>query len=74
MAKVLGYEPKLMRKCTCSECCAIVEYAPYEEVWMTYEDGRDIVYTGLSGISSVSHTQNHAIELYLEMGCIEEIK
>lgn len=40
MAKVLGYEPKLMRKCTCRECCAIVEYAPNEEVWLTYEDGR----------------------------------
>lgn len=36
-------------------------------------DGRDIVYTGLSGISSVSHTQNHAIEVFLEMGLIEEI-
>lgn len=40
MAKVIGYEPKVMRKCTCRECAAIVEYAPNEEVWELMENGQ----------------------------------
>lgn len=31
MAKVVGFDPDVMRKCTCPACAAIVEYAPNEE-------------------------------------------
>lgn len=35
--------------------------------------GGDIIFTCVAGNSVVSHTQNHAIEVFLGMGLIEEI-
>lgn len=40
MAKVIGFEPRVMKKCTCSDCAAIIEYAPNELVWKYWGDGR----------------------------------
>jgi hypothetical protein len=33
----------------------------------------DIVFTGVSGKSHISHTQNHAIEVFLSKGLIDPI-
>ena len=30
MAKIIGYDPKVLQRFTCSNCGAIVEYAPNE--------------------------------------------
>ena len=27
MAKVIGFDPKLMKQCTCRNCAAIIEYS-----------------------------------------------
>lgn len=32
MAKIIGYDEKILKKFTCSECGAIVQYAPNEVV------------------------------------------
>jgi hypothetical protein len=31
MAKVIGFDPKAYRKCTCYDCYAIIEYSVTEE-------------------------------------------
>lgn len=33
MAKIIGYESKLLRQVTCRECTAIIEYKPNEPVY-----------------------------------------
>lgn len=38
MAKVIGYDSQLNKKFTCSNCTAIVEYAPFED---RYTDRKD---------------------------------
>ena len=40
MAKVVGHEPKLMKRITCHDCTAIIEYKPNEVVQLYWEDGR----------------------------------
>ena len=30
MARVIGYNEKIFKKCTCHQCGAIIEYAPFE--------------------------------------------
>ena len=39
MAKVIGYDQKVMRQFTCRECGAIVEYAPNEVKGQYYPEG-----------------------------------
>lgn len=39
MAKVIGYDEKVFKRFTCRDCGAIVEYAPREVGWKTYDDG-----------------------------------
>jgi hypothetical protein len=36
-------------------------------------NGNDIVYIDSKGVEHISHTQNHAIDIWLEQGKIEEI-
>ena len=40
MAKVIGFEPRVMLMCTCDDCAAIVEYASNERKYLIWEDGR----------------------------------
>lgn len=40
MAKVIGFDQKVMKQFTCYECGAIVEYAPNEVTQKVGEDGR----------------------------------
>lgn len=40
MAKVIGYEPKLLKKCVCSNCTAIIEYTPNEAKPKFYDNGK----------------------------------
>lgn len=39
MAKVIGFDETKMKRFTCRDCCAIVEYAPNEATKKLYEDG-----------------------------------
>lgn len=46
MAKVIGFNPKLMKQCTCKKCAAIIEYSPHElkeHVERDYGGGCDVV-------------------------------
>jgi RNase P subunit RPR2 len=47
MAKVIGFEPKVMRKFTCRECAAIIEYAP-NEVMDTHRTDEGCTIRGLN--------------------------
>ena len=38
MAKVIGFDPKVMQQFTCRDCGAIVEYAPNESKWNNQTD------------------------------------
>lgn len=38
MAKVVGFDEKVMKRFTCSECGAIVEYAPTEDKFTNRTD------------------------------------
>ena len=38
MAKVIGFDEKLMKQFTCRECTAIVEYAPIEDKYTDRTD------------------------------------
>ena len=38
MAKVIGFDEKLMKQFTCRECAAIVEYAPDEDKYTDRTD------------------------------------
>ena len=43
MAKVIGYDPSVMKQFTCRHCGAIVEYAPHEDqVTNETDDGTKI--------------------------------
>lgn len=40
MAKVLGYDPQLLKQCKCRECTAIIEYGEREvEVYIERDYG-----------------------------------
>ena len=39
MAKVIGHEPKLVKRCTCQNCAAIIEYTRSEIKNRFYKDG-----------------------------------
>lgn len=45
MAKVIGFDPKLNKQFTCTDCGAIVEYAP-NEAKPQYSDGRKLTDEG----------------------------
>lgn len=48
MAKVIGFNPKLMKQCTCRKCAAIIEYSLTEVVELKefdYTGGYDLVKT-----------------------------
>ncbi len=48
MAKVIGFDPKLMKQCTCRNCAAIIEYSLTEvkkHIEHDYDDDSEIVYT-----------------------------
>lgn len=34
-------------------------------------NGHDIVFVDTKGVEHISHTQNHAIDVWLEKGCLE---
>jgi len=38
MAKVIGFEPKLLKRFVCQQCAAIVEYAPMDVVKSSRKD------------------------------------
>jgi endogenous inhibitor of DNA gyrase (YacG/DUF329 family) len=46
MAKVIGFDPKLMKQCKCRKCAAIVKYSEHEVqsyVEHDYGGGKDLV-------------------------------
>ena len=48
MAKVIGFDPKLMKQCTCRNCAAIIEYSLTEvkkHIHHDYGGGSEMVYT-----------------------------
>lgn len=47
MPKVVGFDPKLVKRCTCKSCSAIIEYTDNEVCrWVHYDygGGSDYVY------------------------------
>lgn len=38
MAKVIGFDPKVLRQFTCYECSAIVQYVPQEDGYTDQTD------------------------------------
>lgn len=38
MAKVIGFAQQLLKKITCYNCCAIIEYEPREVQWNGHTD------------------------------------
>ena len=38
MAKVIGFKQEVYKRYTCSDCAAIIEYAPNEEYWSGHTD------------------------------------
>lgn len=59
MAKVIGYDEKIFKKFTCSECGAIVEYAPNEDQYTDKKDeGQQIKGLKCPGCGAF-HRTNH---------------
>lgn len=46
MAKVIGFDPQLMKQCKCRQCTAIIEYSKHEVQEFTHYDyggGKEVV-------------------------------